>query len=432
MSEEQNNENLNQSEAVLEDINNAEENPGIQPDAENTVVSLEEKTPAKKSKFKLYITILVVALSLLIVCCGGYYAGEYLNSNFKPKQEIADYNSYNYMTADEVFNAVDKSIVGIVVYNASGAKTFASGVVISSDGYIITNDHIYSGIQNAKFKIILNDFSSLDAKYVAGDSRSDIAVLKASASNLTAANFGDSSKITNGEEVVAIGRFGSVYDDSKITKGIISAKSVRVSATTAESLTTTSYAETFIQTDAAINPGSSGGALCNMYGQVIGVTSAKLKGDDYESVSYAIPSVKAIKIAESLIKNGYVNFRAKIGVTYQFVDEVTAEVNKSVRGMKIINIDETSDAYGKLKADDIITTVNGREIYDSNVMLDVIENSVPGNSISITAVTADGATINTSIKLMPDRGNSSYNANESSNKNESNYNSSEFSFPDID
>ena len=231
------------------------------------------------------------------------------------------------------------------------------------------------------------------------------------------ARFGNSDKLEIGEEVLALG-YPSQYGDSvTLTKGIVSAPKRRVSNTT------TNYASTFIQTDATINPGNSGGALCNLYGQVIGITSSKLAGDEYDAVSYAIPTTTMKKVVSALIADGSVSYRAKLGITYSEIGTVAAELNKLPKGVYIGTISTDSGLHNKgFGEGDVITHVNGKVIESGDVLLDVIENSVAGDTIELTIYkTAKKTSSTVKVKLGQDKGSSSYSTKESNNSSSSNF-----------
>ena len=153
---------------------------------------------------------------------------------------------------------------------------------------------------------------------VGQDSATDIAVIKIQAQDLQAAEFGDSTQVNAGEEVVAIGSPAGYY--GTVTKGIVSGVNRRIR------LENSSTIMNCIQIDAAINPGNSGGALFNMWGQVIGITSSKLASSDYEGIGFAVSIDEAKPVIEELMEKGYVAGRVKIGVTYYAVSDTTAEI----------------------------------------------------------------------------------------------------------
>lgn len=348
-----------------------------------TPVAPYEKKPISKG-LKVFSLVLAAVIAVSAACTVGYTIGknsstgkDYIAVGLASKPKNND-----ELTAAQVYEKTNESIVGISVYNKNGSVSGASGVIYSKDGYLVTNDHIYSEIGAPKFKVYTYDGKEYEAEYVAGDSVSDLAVLKIKGGNFKPATFGNSKEIIHGETVVAIGRPTNPTDKSSISKGIISAVSRRVQ-------TTSNYSASLIQTDSAINPGSSGGALVNMYGQVIGITSSKLAGVEYDAVGFAIPTVMMKRVVEQLISDGGVVDRAKLGITYTEINSITAEMNGSfATGLGIVSVGDDSDLYGKVSAGDIITHINGNKIYDDDYVLDFIENSRAGDKATFTVAFA--------------------------------------------
>ncbi len=360
--------------------------------------------PERKSGIKVFAII----MAAVILFCGsltvGYHFGKD-NSKLSGRPTVnvdlsAKPADTDMLTAAEVYEKANMSVVGITIYNDSYVAN-ASGVVFSEDGYIITNDHIYSEIASAKFKVHTSDGKIYSAEYVAGDTRSDIAVIKITDKvKLVPAEFGNPDELYVGEPLVAMGRPTGAATDNNLTGGYVSALGRRSSATS-------NYTMRFIQSDTAINPGSSGGAFLNMYGQVVGIISYKISATKYEGMGFAVPMDIAKSVAESLIKYGYVDGRAKIGISYTEIDAVTAEVYKMNVGLYVSSIDADSSVYGKISKGDIIVEVNGEKITSADDMLDVIENSLPGDSL-VLVVISGGETKTVSAKLIADKGSSSY------------------------
>lgn len=320
-------------------------------------------------------------------------------------------------TADQVAEIVGESVVNIQVYSEtdSSAGATASGVILNENGYIITNDHIYSEVANAKFIVTMNDGESYKARYVAGDQRSDIAVLEFEdiPENLKAATFANSSEIKAGDDVIAI---GSPYGLSgTVTKGIVSYPSRRIttSTTDANGNATASYSMRVIQTDVALNSGNSGGALVNMYGQVVGINSSKIAITGYEGLCFAIPSNDAVKYAKSLVKNGAVTNRAHLGITYTTITSASALVNDVPAGLCVQEIDSQSELYSKGittgENGDIITEMNGQKITSSDIALDIIDDSSAGDEIELKVYSRSTKKERTyKVKLLEDTSNTSY------------------------
>ena len=373
----------------------------------NPVTPINDYKPMDKG-LKLFALLLAVIILLTGSCLAGYFIGKnnvIIKTPVKVELESAPKDEKE-LTLSKVYENVNPSIVGIKVYNASGKMAEASGIVYSKDGYIITNDHIYSEIANPKFKIYTHDGKEYDAKYIAGDLVSDLAVLKLTSGSLNPASFGNSDDLYVGQRVVAIGRPNDSTDASSLTSGIISATNRRVS-------NTSNYPARLIQTDTPINPGSSGGALVNMYGQVIGVTASKLASVEHEGVGYAIPTTVMKRIVDELISKGNIVTRAKLGITYTAVDSVLAEINNlNNTGLIIQSVSSDSDLYGKISKGDIITEINNTEIYSDDMVLDIIENCRAGDKIQITFVTEKGQTKELEVKLSANIGQSSYTTKE--------------------
>lgn len=379
------------------------------------VTEVKEQKPISRG-FKFFCFIMVAVIILSSTCITGYFIGKNSANNNPIGQKIdlglsAKPTNKDQMSAAEVYEKVNPNVVGIVIYNSKGIASQASGVIYTEDGYIVTNDHIYSEVAAPKFKIYTHDGAQYDAKYVAGDKVSDLAVLKIDNVKLSPAEFGDSDQLVYGEDVVAIGRPNDATSASSITMGIISATNRRIS-------TTTNYSSRLIQTDSAINPGSSGGALVNMYGQVIGITSSKLASSTQDAVGYAIPTTVMKRIVTELIEKGKVVSRAKLGITYLAVDSVSAEVgNYSHVGLYVDDVAEDSDLYKKVTKGDIIIKINDIDITSDDIVLDIIEQSSAGDTITVTVVTKDGNTKTLKAVLRANISESSYTETETATPN---------------
>ena len=378
---------------------------------------------------KIFAVIMAAVILLTGACYTGYVIGR---SSIKigGKANItvnlaATPTDTDELTPAQVYDKVNESIVGIRIYNTSNKGGQASGIVFSKDGYIVTNDHIYSEVPAAKFRVYTHDGKEYDAKYVAGDQISDLAVLKIEGGDFTPAEFGNSEELFYGQNVVAVGRPNDATDPSSITRGVISAINRRVQ-------TTSSYSAKLIQTDSAINPGSSGGALVNMYGQVVGVTSSKLASVEYDAVGYAIPTTTMKRIVDELISKGRVESRAKLGVSYTAVDSITAEINGyDAKGLLIASVSQDSDLYGKAKEGDFITHINDIEVTSDDIVLDIIEQSIAGDKITVTLYTKEGKTQTVEAVLKANLSESSYTLTENPNSSSgsSGSNGGTFDFP---
>ncbi|MEG0894205.1 MAG: S1C family serine protease [Oscillospiraceae bacterium] len=289
------------------------------------------------------------------------------------------------MSGPAVYEKVNPAVVGVVTYaKAVGYQLYGqgSGVVISSDGYVITNAHVISaetGVEIAKIDVVLSNGEVFDAKIIGKDTKTDIAVLKIDAQNLVQAEFGSSSQLQTGETVYVIGNPDGLKFANSISDGIISSLNREIETQT------TGVAQKYIQTTAVINRGNSGGALINQYGQIVGIPVAKIIKEGVEGIGFAIPIDDAKPIIESIIANGYVAGRVKIGLSYTSMSKTMSELMGIPYGIRVVIVDPASDAYAKgLEEGDIITHLDGQEVYDTNTVAKALSNKKPGDTISIT------------------------------------------------
>ena len=269
-----------------------------------------------------------------------------------------------------------------------------SGVIISKDGYIITNNHVVKEATDKGIKVILTDKREFTAKLIGTDPNTDIAVIKIDANDLTVASIGNSDEVQVGQWVLAIGN--PLGLTNTVTAGIISAlgRNINISGDT--------YAiNNFIQTDAVINPGNSGGALVNINGSVIGINAAiKTNNGYYQGYGFAIPVNLAKNVAEELIKSGKIE-RGYIGVSIKDMDEVEAKglgLDKP-KGVLLQNVlkDGAGDDAG-LKTGDVVFSVDGKEVNAANQLQTIIGSKRPGDVVNLT-VYRDGKTFDKKVTL---------------------------------
>lgn len=368
-----------------------------------------ESEPEKKQSsvgIKVFFALIaVVAMLVLAVTAGFIYGKKYVYGRPSSTDTVSRTHSvvkYAGQTEDSVsvYEKAAPSVVGITVYNSDGPQAYASGVIYYEDGYIVTNDHIYLNIEAPKFIVTLYDGTEYDAEFVAGDTRSDLAVLKVDAKGLKPAEFASSSQIKNGEFVYAVGYPGGKKGLPAISEGVVSATDVRIT-------TTSSYSLKMIQSSVVISSGSSGGALFNSSSQVVGITNAR--SNESDCIAFSIPSDTVLWIADELIKNGCVTNRGRLGITYIAIDSVTAKINGTIPGLKIKSVSNDSELYGKnISKDDIITHINDVKITSSDVALDIIESFRPGEALTFTVCHTNGKTDTVIAALIPDEGSSSY------------------------
>ena len=274
--------------------------------------------------------------------------------------------------------------------------------------YIITCAHVISG-NGIKAVVQLHDGTQYDAQIVGYDARTDIGVLKIKATGLTAAEFGDSSKLKVGEAVYALGNPGGMEFFGSFTSGMVSAISRPVSSEIG-------YSMECIQHTAAISPGNSGGALINAYGQVIGINSLKITDSDYELMGFAIPISSAKEIIDDIIAYGRVPNRPKLGISY-YANSSSQQYNMIVQikglpagSLIIADINADSDLVNTdARVGDLIIAVNGKELTTADVLLEEIDNGKVGDTLTLTLCRISSnyqtSEFNVKVKLVEDTGN---------------------------
>jgi serine protease Do len=268
-------------------------------------------------------------------------------------------------------------------------KALGSGVIVSPEGYILTNNHVVDGA--TEVKVTLFDKHEYDAKIIGTDPKTDIAVLKIDASNLKPVTLGDSSKVEVGDTALAIGNPFGV--GQTVTRGIIS-------ATGRGNLGIEDY-EDFLQTDAPINPGNSGGALINDRGELVGINTAILThSEGSEGIGFAVPVNLAHQVMDQILKNGKV-VRAYMGILPQDLTPEMAKAfgQKDARGVVVGDVTANSPAQESgVRRGDILLEVNGKPIASSNQLRMTISMMQPGSSVKLTML-RDGSEHEVSVKL---------------------------------
>ena len=292
-----------------------------------------------------------------------------------------------------LYQKCSKSIVGISGYkDDSLGYSWGTGVIISEDGLILTNTHVIDGCDKAT--VTLHDDSEYDALLVGADSISDIAVLKIYAHGLPAAEFGDSAKLSVGDKVAAIGNPLGTEFRLTLTDGIISAIERGVSYN--------GHSMNLLQTNTAINEGNSGGALFNMYGQVIGITNMKMMSaySSIEGIGFAIPSATVKSVVDSLVENGEFRGRTSIGITLGTVPQTAAEHYDLPEGLYVSDVQKGTDAEAQgIKPGDIITAVNNIEVTTTQEVLEIKDKYKVGDSLTFS-IWRDGTEFDVDVKLM--------------------------------
>lgn len=292
------------------------------------------------------------------------------------------------LTFQEIYEKVLPSIVSIQAYTDYGSTSLGTGVILTEDGYIVTNHHIIAGCSVAN--VVLSDETLYEAELVGSDVESDLAVLKITAADLIAAEFGNSDQLQVGDTALAIGNPLGAELFGTLTEGIVSAINRNVNVD--------GYTMSLIQTTAALNPGNSGGALINTYGQIIGITNMKMMSsyETIEGLGFAIPTVWAKDVVDTLLSKGAITGRPTIGFTCY---SITAEA----AGRDGVYIETVTPggpaALAGVRAGDIITEANGQPIATLEDLTVIRDEVGVGGTLELT-IWRSGETITLSVVLV--------------------------------
>ena len=306
-------------------------------------------------------------------------------ANQQSVQLLAEGSEKTELSTEEIAKRVGPSIVGISCttqtqsyFGVQTGTSSGSGIIISADGNIMTNYHVISGGTNIKVK--LNTGNEYDATVIGGDEKTDVAVIKIKANEeLHVAALGNSDEVEVGSKAVAIGNPLASELFGTVTQGVISGVN--------RTITVGQREMNLIQTDAAISPGNSGGALINKYGEVIGINSVKLVSDNAEGLGFAIPINEASTIVKDLIDYGYVKGRPVIGVSVREITKELAYYNNLLidHGLYIMSVSEGSSAEkAGLVRGDIIVKFDGKTVNSSTEMNKLRDKHKAGDTVSIT------------------------------------------------
>ena len=299
-------------------------------------------------------------------------------------------SSGSSLTTEQVADMVSPSVVVITTeqvvysqwswYGQSQVESGAgSGVIISSDGYILTCAHVVDGASTITVTIDDKDYT---ATLVGEDTTSDVAVIKIDATGLTPATVGDSDSLKVGQSVMAVGNpLGEL--GGTVTGGMISALNRSVTIQGTSSTNTMSL----IQMDASVSPGNSGGGLFNMNGELIGIVNAKSSSSDAEGLGFAIPINDAIKVAQELLENGYVTGRPYLGITYLGVEDAqtAAQLGVNAYGVYVVEVVKGGPAErAGLQSGDRIVSIDGTEIASKDDLGTLMQKHAAGDSLAIT------------------------------------------------
>ena len=370
----------------------------------------DAQPPKKKKKFngkRVARSAVALVLAAAMGFAGGFVGAKFGGSGKVVIQQVAPSStadsasgsdssitaassSGSSLTTEQVADLVSPSVVVItteqVVYSQwswygqnqveSGA---GSGVIISSDGYILTCAHVVDGASTITVTIGDKDYT---ATLVGEDTTSDIAVIKIDADGLTPATVGNSDSLKVGQSVMAVGNpLGEL--GGTVTGGMISALNRSVTIQGSSSVNTMSL----IQMDASVSPGNSGGGLFNMNGELIGIVNAKSSSSDAEGLGFAIPINDAIKVAQELLENGYVTGRPYLGITYLAVEDAqtAAQLGVNAYGVYVVEVVKGGPAEkAGMQAGDRIVSVDGTEIASKDDLGTLMQKHAAGDTLSIT------------------------------------------------
>ena len=370
----------------------------------------DAQPPKKKKKFngkRVARSAVALVLAAAIGFAGGFVGAKFGGSGKVVIQQVAPSSTADSasgsdssitaasstgtgLNTEQVADLVSPSVVVItteqVVYSQwswygqnqveSGA---GSGVIISSDGYILTCAHVVDGASTITVTIGDKDYT---ATLVGEDTTSDIAVIKIDADGLTPATVGNSDSLKVGQSVMAVGNpLGEL--GGTVTGGMISALNRSVTIQGSSSVNTMSL----IQMDASVSPGNSGGGLFNMNGELVGIVNAKSSSSDAEGLGFAIPINDAIKVAQELLENGYVTGRPYLGITYLAVTDAqtASQLGVNAYGVYVVEVVKGGPAEkAGLQAGDRIVSVDGTEIASKDDLGTLMQKHAAGDTLSIT------------------------------------------------
>lgn len=389
------------------------------------VIPVSENTKKKKFKFSLkragsFLLAAVIGAGITLGAAGAYVPK-------LVKQEVAKTVSSNntvqkaanpsmiaeqaatptansgkkLLSVVEIAQKVGPTVVGVntktkqmsIFGRMQESEGSGSGIILTSDGYIVTNNHVIDGAD--EITVVLSDGKSYKATLTGADSRTDLAVLKVDGNNLPYATLGNSSELQVGELAVAIGNPLGEELAGTVTGGYISALN--------RSIMVDDKKFNLIQTDAAINPGNSGGALVNNYGEVIGINSVKMSSEGVEGIGFAIPIDEAKPIIEDLKTSGYVTGRPVIGIAGRDVTEQDSKYYNIPVGIYVYQVSKYSAAeQAGIQAGDVITKFNGEEVKTSDELNDKKEKFKVGDTVTLTIV-RNGETKSVDVKLTEEK-----------------------------
>ena len=328
---------------------------------------------------------------------GELHSGEFSIKLNPSPEAMANISQEGGLSWQSIYEKNIDSVVSISAVGYGGSST-GTGLVVSTDGYIVTNCHVVEDMQ--EITILLTDNRKFSASLIGADAISDLAVLHIDATGLTAAEFGDSDALRVGDAVAAIGDPLGVELRGSMTDGIISAinRDVKMNG----------RPMTLIQTNAALNAGNSGGPLVNCYGQVIGINTMKIsafaESSGVEGLGFAIPSTTVKDIIDQLIRQGYVSGRPTLGIVGSYISRFDQIYYHLPAGLYITEVDDTSDAALQgIEPGDILISINGIPVLSQESLESILYANHVGDSVQ-TVIFRNGTQYQVTLTLSESKG----------------------------
>lgn len=351
----------------------------------------KKKEPTFVTKKAFAITLIFAMLFSAAIGAGAYaiamstFGGSTIDKSISTTNYNLAKNTGSPLSVQEIVAKNENSVVAIVTESVSTdswlgqyvTQGAGSGVIISDDGYIVTNNHVIEGANN--IKVTLHDGTEVPATLVAADEQTDVAVIKIDKTGLTPVTFGESSDLSVGDLAIAIGNpLGQLAGSA--SEGIISGLE--------REITLEGKSMTLIQTSASINPGNSGGGLFDQYGNLIGIVVAKSSGSEVEGLGFAIPIDTVKEVAQALMENGYVAGRPAAGI--QIVDLTSAsdamKYGVQITGVYINEVTGENAKKAGLKAGDLIYYINDTKVTSAEQLIGIIQKHEVGDKVTFTVV----------------------------------------------
>jgi serine protease Do len=343
----------------------------------------------------------LVALGVFLFVFQGsafYLNGPETSSDPTSRDTIVEIKGYEELVIP-IASRVGPSIVGIRVRSGGGDPLFdptgseASGVIYSAEGHVITNQHVVADFLDRNGELVADAIVEVhiqgqddhyEADLIGYDVATDLALLKIAVKNLPPAVFGDSDELEIGQTVIAIGSPGGLKYMGSVTSGIISGMDREVEFDDGTVMR-------LLQTDAALNPGNSGGALVNARGEVIGINNAAMDKSTYEGINFAIPSNLVIETIRNILENGFVTGRPWIGIVAMSDEEFSGlqEIYELPDGVFVSDVDASGPSAGAgIRKSDVITHIDDEPVTSLAELRKILNTRNPGDEITLTVYRA--------------------------------------------